>query len=122
MDSEKKLKFAVLGVGRMGTRHAQNVAFHTPRAQLVAIVDPNPEALNAAKEWAPKGVKFYTQVQEALEDKEVEAVLVASVTASHAPDAIAAIEAGKVSDSTMMYGLLLFFLVCALFEVKDERG
>lgn len=95
--SDQRLKFAIFGVGRMGARHARNIAFHTPRAELVAIVDPNPAALESAREWAPKTVQFYSTPEECLEKSGCEAVLVASATAEHAPNTIAAIKAGKVS-------------------------
>jgi myo-inositol 2-dehydrogenase/D-chiro-inositol 1-dehydrogenase len=96
-DNERKLKFAVFGAGRMGSRHARNIAFLTPRAELVALVDPVQAALDSAKEWLPKGVKLYKNVKTCLEESDCQAVLVASATASHAPDAISAIKAGKVS-------------------------
>jgi myo-inositol 2-dehydrogenase/D-chiro-inositol 1-dehydrogenase len=95
--AERKLKFAVFGAGRMGSRHARNVAFLTPRAQLVALVDPVQSVLDAAKEWLPKGVKLYKDVETCLKESDCEAVLIASATAAHAPDAISAIKAGKVS-------------------------
>lgn len=99
--SDRRLKFAIFGVGRMGARHARNLAFNTPRAELVAIVDPNPAALEAAKEWAPKSAKFYSTPEECLKESECEAVLVASATAEHAPNTVAAINAGKVSTMSL---------------------
>lgn len=83
----------------MGSRHARNVAFLTPRAELVAVVDPSEEARNAAKEWLPRSVKLYDNVKQCLEESGCEAVLIASATAAHAEDAIAAIEAGRVSQT-----------------------
>jgi myo-inositol 2-dehydrogenase/D-chiro-inositol 1-dehydrogenase len=95
--ADHRLRFAVFGLGRMGSRHARNVAFFTPRAELVAVVDPSEAARDAAKEWLPKSVKIYSDVKQCLEESGCEAVLIASATASHAEDAIAAIEAGKVN-------------------------
>jgi len=97
--SDHRLRFAVFGLGRMGSRHARNVAFLTPRAELAAVVDPSEEARNAAKEWLPRSVKLYDNVKQCLEESGCEAVLIASATAAHAEDAIAAIEAGRVSQT-----------------------
>ena len=102
MSTDARLKFAVFGLGRMGARHARNVAFLTPRAELVAVVDPSEEARNAAAEWLPRSVKLYASVQDCLAQSGCEAVLIASATAAHAEDAIASIEAGKVG-----HGLVL---------------
>ena len=32
----KKIKFGIVGLGRLGRRHAENVAFKVPGAELVA--------------------------------------------------------------------------------------
>jgi myo-inositol 2-dehydrogenase/D-chiro-inositol 1-dehydrogenase len=55
--SPTKLRVAVLGCGRMGARHARNVAYFTPRAELVAVVDPSDKAQQWARENLPAGVE-----------------------------------------------------------------
>ena len=37
----EKLRFCLIGVGRAGMVHANNIVFNIPGAELVAIVDPN---------------------------------------------------------------------------------
>src|SRR5437763_314765 len=42
MDS--RLRFGLIGAGRIGPVHAESLAFRVPQAQLVAIADLNPQA------------------------------------------------------------------------------
>ncbi len=37
----EQLRFGVIGVGEMGSFHAENLRYHTPGASLVAVADPN---------------------------------------------------------------------------------
>ncbi|WWC61259.1 uncharacterized protein I303_103840 [Kwoniella dejecticola CBS 10117] len=92
---EAKLRIAVFGVGRMGQRHATNVAYSTPRAQLVAVCHIKTEALEWAKANLPEGTKYYSDPAECLADPDVDAVLIASVTSSHPELTLEAIKAGK---------------------------
>lgn len=91
----RKLKVAVSGLGRMGARHALHFLDRTPRAELVAACDPNPEVQAWAKQrLEPFGVKIYTDFDEMLKHEGLEAVVVAGITTEHAPQSIRAIEAG----------------------------
>ncbi|KAI5361999.1 Putative gfo/Idh/MocA-like oxidoreductase, NAD(P)-binding domain superfamily [Septoria linicola] len=92
----RKLKVAVSGLGRMGARHAVNYLAKTPRAELVAVCDPDPKA----QAWArtalePAGVKIYADFDEMLAHPGIEAVIVSGITTEHAPQSIRAIRAGK---------------------------
>ncbi|RSH82098.1 uncharacterized protein EHS24_008302 [Apiotrichum porosum] len=90
-----KLRMAVLGLGRMGLRHAANVAYRTPRAELVAGADAYVPSLEKAKGELPPGVYLTTSYQEVLAMPNVDAVLIATETASHAKLTIEAVKAGK---------------------------
>ena len=47
------LKFAVIGIGRMGFRHAYNLHMHfIPGAKLVAVADIDEKAQEKAKKLA----------------------------------------------------------------------
>lgn len=72
----KPVGVGVIGVGSLGGYHAYNLAWNTPGANLVAIADPR---LDVASEVASKtGVrKVYSDYRKLLEDKEVDAVVVA---------------------------------------------
>ena len=92
----RKLQVAVSGLGRMGARHAINYLERTPRAELVAVCDPDPKAIAWAKSrLEPSGVTLYTSFDEMLAHPGVEAVIVSGITTEHAPQSIKAIKAGK---------------------------
>ena len=91
-----KLKIAIAGLGRMGSRHATHFHALTPRAELVAASSPEPLELT----WAESnldGVRTYLSYDEML-DREIElglqAVVIASATTVHAEQAIKAIKRG----------------------------
>ncbi|KAM4062699.1 oxidoreductase family, NAD-binding rossmann fold domain-containing protein [Hirsutella rhossiliensis] len=91
-----KLKIGVAGLGRMGKRHALNFFQSVPRADLVAVSTPDAQEREWAKEQlAPSGVAIYENYDDLLRHQGLEAVCVASATAVHADQAIAAINAGK---------------------------
>ncbi|KAE8539621.1 hypothetical protein D1P53_003555 [Cryptococcus gattii VGV] len=90
-----KLKYAVFGVGRMGQRHALNVAFRTPRAELVAVADPKPSTPQWMKDNLPPSTKYFESYEDCLANSGADAVLIASATRWHAPMAIDAMHAGK---------------------------
>ena len=69
--------------------------FHelTPRAHVVAACTPDEEERKWGKENL-EGVKIYSDYDEMLHNEELDAVVVASITAVHAEQAIKAIEKG----------------------------
>jgi myo-inositol 2-dehydrogenase / D-chiro-inositol 1-dehydrogenase len=89
-----KINVAVIGAGRIGRLHAQNLAFRIPEANLVAVSDI---FVDAAKKLAtelqvPAAHKDYRRI---LEDKSVDAVLICSSTDTHAQIIEDAAHAGK---------------------------
>ena len=86
------LRFALIGAGRIGRLHADNVNAN-PAARLVSVYDINPAA---ATEVASKhGAKVALTVDAALGDPEVDAVLIASSTDTHVDLITRAAKAGK---------------------------
>jgi myo-inositol 2-dehydrogenase/D-chiro-inositol 1-dehydrogenase len=83
---------AVLGCGRIGRVHARNLARH-PRARLITVFDVLPEA--ARQTAVELGVKTAGSLDEALSDRSVEAVLIATPTDTHVAMITAAVRAGK---------------------------
>jgi myo-inositol 2-dehydrogenase / D-chiro-inositol 1-dehydrogenase len=75
----RKLGVGMIGVGAIGRLHAENLALNIPKAFLAGIADAN---LSVAKEVAAKlGVeKVYSDYKQMLEDKDVEAVAIATPT------------------------------------------
>lgn len=92
----RKLKIAVSGLGRMGSRHALHLLESTPRADLIAVCDPDPKSRAWAEQHlAPYGVKIYSDFDEMLQIEDLEAVVIATITTVHAEQTIKAIEADK---------------------------
>ena len=85
------INFALFGAGRIGRMHAENLARRTD-ARLLYVVDPKPAAAKALAE--PLGAKP-ADAAKVFSDPQVQAVLIASSTGSHADLSIAAARAGK---------------------------
>jgi len=86
------LRIAVLGCGRIGRMHAANIAAH-PRAKLIAVYDIDRSSVEAVA--ARHGVRACGSAEEAFASPDVDAVLVATVTKTHADYIEKAVAAGK---------------------------
>ncbi|EXJ89606.1 myo-inositol 2-dehydrogenase [Capronia epimyces CBS 606.96] len=90
----RKLRVAIAGLGRMGARHALHFYNLTPRAEVVAVTSPEPKEL----EWAARTLgdaRRYSDYDELLrEEKDLDAIVIASATIVHAEQAIKAINLG----------------------------
>jgi myo-inositol 2-dehydrogenase/D-chiro-inositol 1-dehydrogenase len=90
----KKLNIGVIGAGRIGRLHAENLAYRIPEANPVAISDIVFEA--AEKAAAELGIPAaYQNHQPILEDESIKAVLICSSTNTHAQLIEEAAAAGK---------------------------
>jgi myo-inositol 2-dehydrogenase/D-chiro-inositol 1-dehydrogenase len=86
------LHIALLGAGRIGQVHARSITEHGD-AQLVWVCDPIEEAASSlARRF---GAKWSVEPQDALNDRSVDAVLIASSTASHTDLLRRSVLAGK---------------------------
>lgn len=85
------LNFALLGAGRIGRLHAANIAAH-PKARLAVVADALPAS---AEEVATRHGAAVASVEAALAARDVDAVLIATSTDTHAPLIEAAAAAGK---------------------------
>ena len=90
----KQLGIALLGMGRIGRLHGENLAFHVPQAKLVVAADAY---LNdAMREWADGlGVACTADVKAAIHTPGVDAVFICTSTAAHAELIREAAAAGK---------------------------
>jgi len=79
----RRVKIAVIGTGRMGSVHARNIARLIPVAELVAVCDIRLDVAQAVADelGIPRVVEDY---HELLADPDIEAVLIASSTPTHA--------------------------------------
>lgn len=91
---DKILRIGVIGAGRIGKLHADNLANRVPNARVEAISDINMEAAQALA--GKLGVrKVHDDYNKILQDKEVDAVFICASTDMHSPISIAAARAGK---------------------------
>ena len=90
----KVIQVAIIGAGRIGKIHAENIRYFIPEARLAAVADPVADTLG---EWAKNlGVGRVTKdAREVLADKGIDAVVVCSSTDTHADMVIAAAEQKK---------------------------
>ena len=86
------LRVALLGAGRIGHVHARSVAEHGD-ARLAWVCDPNEEAASAL--GGRHGARWSAEPQDALEDPSVDAVVIASPTATHTDLIRRSVLAGK---------------------------
>lgn len=84
----------LIGCGRAGLIHAKNFVHAVPGAKLVAIADPIEAALESAKKELGD-IPSYLDYHDALQNKNVQAVIIVSPTKFHCEIAVAAAEAGK---------------------------
>jgi len=90
----RKINIAVIGTGRMGSVHTRNIFRLIPEADLVAVCDIRLEVAQAVADelGIQRVIKDY---RELLEDKDIEAILIATSTDTHAFIMKDVAEAGK---------------------------
>ena len=89
-----QIMLGVIGVGRIGRLHAENLHFRIPGSKVAAIADVRIEAAEEVSSTlgVKKAVRDY---RELLKDKEIDAVIICSSTDTHADIIEEAAEAGK---------------------------
>lgn len=97
MAPQRRLKLALIGLGRLGAIRARILAFQQPRIELVAVCDTKP----GSDEWAaanlPPSIKYYADPEDCMKNSGAEAVLISTATATHAPLILKGFELGLVS-------------------------
>ena len=89
-----RLRFGLIGAGRIGPVHAETLAFRVSQAQLVAVADVN---LSAARVVASRYniPEIFSSGSDMIADPEIDAVAICSPTDTHADLIVAAARAGK---------------------------
>ncbi len=89
-----RLRFGLIGAGRIGPVHAETLAFRVSQAQLVAVADVNPSAAQAvaSRYNIPR---MLSSGSDMIADPEIDAVAICSPTDTHADLIVAAAKAGK---------------------------
>lgn len=92
INDQKKCRIGILGAGRIGKLHAENIKNHLPQFDLVAIADPHLD-----KSWSEQlAIPCSSQkIEDVLFDESLDALLIASPSTLHLDHIQAASEAGK---------------------------
>ena len=86
------INFALLGAGRIGKMHAQNI-ISNPKCNLVSVYDVNKDNANIVAKLC--NAKVENSPEEAINNQEVKAVFIASTTTTHIKYIILSAKAGK---------------------------
>ena len=89
-----RLRVGIAGLGRLGRRHAENLARRIPRAELVAACSPVAEEIA----WAGDSLgitRLHRDYEALLAHRDIEAIFIVTPTSFHAEHIIAALKAGK---------------------------
>ncbi|OJJ59624.1 hypothetical protein ASPSYDRAFT_200362 [Aspergillus sydowii CBS 593.65] len=90
-----KANIGVVGLGRMGQRHALNILHQVPRARLFAVCSPAPHEIEWAKrDLEPEGVQVFDTFEAMIRTPGLEAVVIASPSELHFSQTLAAMELG----------------------------
>ena len=90
------LKIGVVGCGRIGKLHINNLINSVPGVQVVAAADPMLDK-SGAREWLAerKITNVSTDFMDVINNPEVDVVFVCSSTDTHCDVSMAAVQAGK---------------------------
>ncbi len=88
------LKVGVIGLGRLGSVYARNLAQRVPNARLVAVADRKPE-LREQFGRELDGIKVYDSHPDLLQDKDVDAEVIITSTSTHKEVVMDAAACGK---------------------------
>ncbi len=94
MEAPRMIHVGVIGAGRIGKIHAENLANRISGSVVAAIANPSLQAAQelAARLQVPKATSDYREI---LKDHEIDAVAICSPTALHVQHIIEAARAGK---------------------------
>lgn len=89
-----KIRVGIAGLGRMGAMHAQHIAGQIPAAKIVAACSIIPSELEFARDQLG-ATQLFADFDEMLAKADIDAVVIVTSTALHAPQAIKALKEGK---------------------------
>jgi predicted dehydrogenase len=93
LGANDRVRFALIGAGGRGLDIFKH-ALHAPNTQAVAVADIYTRRLEEAKQLAP-AIRTLTDFRRLLDDKSIDAVLIATPQHQHALNFVPAIQAGK---------------------------
>jgi UDP-N-acetyl-2-amino-2-deoxyglucuronate dehydrogenase len=90
--TDRKLRFALAGCGRIAANHFQALERHADRAELVAVCDTDPAALAAATQRT--GARGFSRYADLLREGDADCVVLCTPSGLHARQAIEAAQSG----------------------------
>ena len=114
----KKLRIGIVGLGRLGKVHANNIVYKIPNCELAAACSIVPAELDyAQKELGVQ--RIYSDFREMVKDPDIDAVAIVTTSSEHCWQIAAALDAGKHVFCDKPLGVTLE--ECALAEAAVER-
>lgn len=89
---DRKIRFALVGCGRIAGKHFESFQKHTDRTELVAVCDTDPAALKSATEST--GAKGYPSLDELLQAGGFDVVVLTTPSGLHADQGVQVARAG----------------------------
>ena len=90
---DRKIRFALVGCGRIAQNHFAAMETHADRCELVDVCDTNPAALQAAV--AKTGARGHAKLADLLANTTADCVILTTPSGLHPSEAILVAEAGK---------------------------
>lgn len=93
MKQDRRISVGLVGLGRLGRQHANNLAHRIPNCKLMAVCSVIPEEVEEAQQElkVPYG---YTNYEDMLRNQELDAIFIASPSSYHCEQIEQALEAG----------------------------
>ena len=91
--TDRKIRFALVGCGRIAANHFEALRRHHDRAELVGVCDVDPRALDRAV--GATGAPAYTSLDTMLRDAPADAFIVTTPSGLHPEQAIRIAQAGR---------------------------
>jgi UDP-N-acetyl-2-amino-2-deoxyglucuronate dehydrogenase len=89
----RRIRFALVGCGRISANHIDSIERHAERAELVAVCDIAPDRLAAAV--ARTGARGFASLDALLAEADVDVVILATPSGLHSEQTIRCAEAGR---------------------------
>lgn len=89
---DRKIRFALVGCGRIAGKHFESFQQHAERTELVAVCDTDPAALKAACETT--GAKGYLSLDEMIQAGRFDVVVLTTPSGLHADQGVQVARAG----------------------------
>ncbi|MBK9135472.1 MAG: Gfo/Idh/MocA family oxidoreductase [Betaproteobacteria bacterium] len=117
--TDRKLRFALVGCGRIAANHFESIAKHAERAELVGVCDTDPQALAAAQQRT--GARGFASLTELLEGVKADCVVLTTPSGLH-PQQAAEVAAAGIDVMTEKPMATRWADGLAMVKACDEAG